>query len=130
MPRITTIESIENPYRCLISNGTHTWYADEPESNQGGDTGPSPSEQLLAAVGSCAVITLRMYAARKNWPLDTIRISLRMEDVKTENGTITRIYESLEITGELNEEQRDRLRSLIPKCPVAKAITGTVELIY
>lgn len=130
MARIVTLESIDNPYRCLISNGVHTWYADEPEYNGGKDSAPSPGELLLAAVGSCATITLRMYAKRKEWPLDKIEIELKLEESKTVSGiTINRITEKLHVHGDLDEEQITRLKALIPKCPIAKVVTGPVEII-
>ncbi|MBP9745895.1 MAG: OsmC family protein [Saprospiraceae bacterium] len=130
MARITTIESIDAPYRCACSNGIHTWYADEPEYNHGGNTGPSPGELLLSAVGTCATITLRMYAARKEWPVDKIKIELRLEEVKTESGVLNKIHEALTVEGDLDEEQYARLKSLLPKCPVAKIVTGQVEIVY
>ena len=131
MTRIVTIESIEQPYRTLCSNGNSQWYADEPESNGGRDTAPSPSELLLSAVGTCVSITLRMYAKRKEWPVEKIKLDLRLESVPNENGgTLYRIHESLEIIGDLNDEQRERMKSLMPKCPVSKIITGEVEIVY
>lgn len=130
MTRIITIESIDKPYRCSCTNGVHTWYGDEPFSNDGQDTAPSPSELLLSAVGTCATITLRMYAARKQWPVEKLQIELRLEEVKTETGVINKIYETLTVTGGINDEQLARLKSLIPKCPVARIVTGQVEITY
>jgi putative redox protein len=129
MARIVTLESIDNPYRCLISNGVHSWYADEPEYNGGGDTAPSPGELLLAAVGSCATITLRMYAKRKEWPVEKIEIELKLEEIKTESGiAINRITEKLQVKGNLDEDQINRLKTLMPKCPIARVVTGPVEI--
>jgi putative redox protein len=129
MARIVTIESVDNPYRCVISNGVHTWYADEPEYNGGEDSAPSPGEQLLAAVGTCAAITLRMYAKRKEWPVEKIMVELKLEEVKSDEGTFNLITEKLTIKGDIDEDQYNRLKSLLPKCPVAKIITGKVEIV-
>ncbi|MEP7267628.1 MAG: OsmC family protein [Saprospiraceae bacterium] len=129
MTRLVTIESIDDPFRCICSNGVHTWYADEPESNQGGDTSPSPSELLLSAIGACAAITLRMYARRKEWDVTQIKISLSIEEIKSENGIINRIHEKLEIEGSIDSDQIARLKSLIPKCPVARMVTGQIEVV-
>jgi putative redox protein len=129
MTRIVTIESIDNPYRCSCSNGVHTWYGDEPISNDGQDTAPAPAELLLSAVGTCATITLRMYAKRKQWPVEKIQLELRLEEVKTETGVINKIHEILTITGDISDEQLNRLKSLLPKCPVARIITGQVEIL-
>ena len=130
MSRIVMIESEDQPYRCSCSNGLHTWYADEPLIHEGLDTGPSPGELLLSAIGTCATITLRMYAKRKMWPVEKIRLELRMEEVKTETGGYHKIYESLSIDGPIDEEQYMRLKSLLPKCPVTKIVMGTVEIVY
>ncbi len=130
MPRIVTIESLEPHYRCTCSNGAHHWYADEQESSGGGDTAPSPTEILLSAMGSCAINTLRMYAARKEWPLEKVRIRISLETIKSETGTSYRIHEEVELTGPLDQEQKDRLRSLLPKCPVTRVVTGQVELVF
>ncbi len=129
MARIVTTESMEQPYRTSCTNGHSTWFADEPESNGGLDTAPTPSELLLSAIGTCVTITLRMYARRKEWPVEKIKLDLRLESVKKENGDIKHIiYETLYLTGELTEEQKDRMKSLIPKCPVSKIVTGEVEI--
>lgn len=129
MARIITVESITQPYRCEVTNGKHTWYADEPENNGGMDSGPSPTEQFLASVGTCATITVRMYAQRKEWPVEKIKIELSKEEVKSEEGVFNLITEKLTVTGNLTEEQIDRLKSILPKCPVAKLITGKVEIV-
>ncbi len=130
MARIVTIESIDEPYRCLCSNGVHTWYGDEPIDHEGLDTAPSPGELLLSAVGTCATITLRMYAKRKVWPVEKIRLELSLEEVKTEAGVLNRIHETLHLEGPLDADQITRLKSILPKCPVATIITGEVEVVY
>ena len=130
MARIITVESHDTPYRCTCSNGVHSWYADEPVYNDGLDTAPSPGELLLSAVGTCATITLRMYAHRKQWPVEKITIELSLEEVKTETGVINKIHEKLQVTGALDETQLARLKSLLPKCPVTKIITGQVEITH
>ncbi len=130
MARIVSIESQDQPYRCSCSNGIHTWYADEPERNNGGDTGPSPGELLLSAIGTCGVITLRMYANRKQWPVEKIILTLSLEEIKGGPGVFHRIHQHLELEGPLDEEQKSRMISLLPKCPVSRLVTGQVEIVY
>ena len=105
MARITTIESIDAPYRCACSNRIHTRYPDDPEYNHGGAHRTSPGDLPLSAVGTGATNTLRMYAARKEWPVDKIKIELRLEEVKTESGVLNKIHEALTVEGDLDDEQ-------------------------
>lgn len=130
MARIVSIESQEQPFRCSCNNGVHTWYADEPETSAGGDTAPSPSELLLSAVGSCGVVTLRMYANRKQWPVEKIILTLSLEEIKDGPVVMHRIHQHLELTGPLDDDQKSRMISLLPKCPVSRLITGQVEIVY
>lgn len=130
MARIVSVETKDQPFRCTCSNGVHTWYGDEPEYKQGGDTAPSPSELLLSAVGTCAVVTLRMYANRKEWPVEKISLDLRLEEIKGGATVHHIIHQTLELTGPLDEEQKARMVSLLPKCPVSRLVTGKVEIVY
>ncbi|MEO5583156.1 MAG: OsmC family protein [Saprospiraceae bacterium] len=130
MAKTVKIESTDTPFRCVCSNGVHTWYADEPVSKEGLDTAPSPEELLLSAIGTCAIITLRMFANRKQWTIGKIYIDLSLEEIKTETGTINRIHETLTIDGPIDDEQFARLKSILPKCPVTKIVTGQVEISY
>jgi putative redox protein len=130
MPRIVKIESSDSPFRCICSNGVHTWYGDEPVSKEGLDSAPSPEELLLSAIGTCATITLRMFANRKQWSIGKISLELSLEEIKTETGVIHRIHETLKVDGLIDDEQFTRLKSILPKCPVTKIVTGQVEISY
>ena len=112
----------------------HEVIADEPLDLGGGDFGPAPYELLLMAVGSCSVITMKMYAARKGWKVDDIRIELT-HDVKTVpgpggSGSVKEdiIEKSVTIDGDLTDEQIERLVQISSMCPVHRSLEGTIRL--
>src|ERR1700730_4800946 len=69
------------PFPQVMLDGRHVLYADEPVSAGGGDTGPSPYELLLMALGSCTSMTVHLYAARKKWPLEQVVVTLSQKRV-------------------------------------------------
>ena len=113
-----------------IMAGSHDLVADEPVSYGGTDLGPTPYGFLLSALGACTSITLRMYADRKNWPLDRISVGLNHEKIhakdcdecETESGKVDRIMRAIELDGNLSDEQRARLLEIADKCPVHKTL--------
>jgi putative redox protein len=105
--------------------GPHTVRFDEPADTAGGtDTGPAPTRMLLASLGACEAITLRMYAARKGWPLTDVRVTL---NGSTRDGVFV-IRRHVEMDGPLDEAQRTRLHEIVNKCPVQKILTGEVRI--
>lgn len=117
----------KTPYQVTLSTAQHQWLADEPVEAGGGDTGPSPKEVLLSSLAACTAITLKMYAARKQWPLQEVKLELSLE-VAAQAGAATRIVRQIELLGDLDEEQRRRLMQIADACPVHKILTGTVEI--
>ena len=113
------------PYATQLVVGHHHTVADEPVDLGGGDTGPAPDEILLSALGACTAITLRMYAERKQWPLEGVEVKLAYSERGKEKTVITR---SVELRGKLDPEQRERLLQIANACPVHKILTGTVEV--
>jgi putative redox protein len=110
-------------YRTLIKTDNHTFIADEPLAIGGADVGPSPQELLLASLGSCTAITLRMYIDRKMWVVDNIAVNLELFEV----GGATLIERQLSFEGELSEEQKKRLVQIADACPIHKMLTGKIS---
>lgn len=117
-------------FRADIRAGSHALIADEPTSVGGSDQGPTPYELLLAALGACTAMTLRMYADRKKWPLEDVRVLLRSskshqldcENCEKETVGIHRIQRKLELSGPLTDEQRQRLTEIAERCPVKQTL--------
>ncbi len=104
--------------------GSHRIRADEPTEMGGGDTGAAPHELLLAALGSCTAMTLKVYAERKGWPLRDVRVTLSGVSA----GGVYTITRTLAIDGDLDGEQRQRLIEIAEKCPVHKTLTGDIAI--
>ncbi len=119
-----------------INAGGHYFYADEPVSAGGTDNGPSPYELLLASLGSCTNMTLKMYADRKNIPLEKVITRLSHEKIhaqdclgcETETGRIDRIEKEIELTGNLTPEQEKRLFEISDRCPVHRTLNSEVSI--
>jgi putative redox protein len=123
-----TVTSTGTPWRVDISDGTHQWQADEPASVGGQDTAPNPMRLLCSALGACTAITVQMYAARKQWPLTRITVTVTKDPRgKPEDGA-TELERSIKLEGALDAEQRERLLEIANKCPTHKALSGTIRV--
>jgi putative redox protein len=122
-------------FRAIARSRNHVWDADETIEGGGTDTGPTPPEALLGALGSCMAITAQMYAARKGWPVEKIEVNLELERYNAAeyagyNGSAQYVHEISEqiiIHGEkLTDEQRTRLVEITGKCPVRRVLANPV----
>lgn len=120
--------SIDNlPYTVTLKGGEHQWLADEPTSLGGADAGPTPTQLLLSSLGACTAITLKMYAGRKEWPLEKVDIELTLNpNGKPTSGTD--IQRTLHLHGALDDSQKERLLQIANACPVHKLLTGEVRI--
>ena len=109
-------------YAQRIQAGRHALTSDEPTSNGGADSGPSPYALLLSSLGACTSITLAMYARRKGWTLGEVEVSLRMQKDVENNGQGDRIDRTVRFGAPLTEEQRARLAEICEKTPVTRTI--------
>jgi len=114
-------------YRTQVVTGGHTYFVDEPASMKGTDTAPDPYGMLLGSIGACKAITVRMYADRKGWPLESVRLDLE-HSRPNGRGNPELIEISLGFTGGLSDEQRARLKEIANACPVQKTILGEVAM--
>ncbi len=119
-----------------VASDSHFWQADEPATVGGSDAGPDPYEHLLAALGTCSAMTVRMYATRKKWPLDDVKITLRhsreyhkdCEDCDDKPVQLDVLDRDVVLEGDLSEDQRARLLEIADKCPVHKTLTGQLSI--
>ncbi len=120
--RETRLGNYQN--HILVRN--HSLTVDEPQSHKGMDTGPTPTELLSAALGACTSITLRMYADRKQWPVEGIEVRVKQQRVEGAGVRFTRL---LTLEGELDDAQHQRMMEIANKCPVHKIIEEGAEII-
>ena len=122
--RQVTVRWAGGPFAQDIEIGGHRLRADEEQDKGGEGTGPGPHELLLAALGSCTGMTLKVYAERKGWPLTNVVVEV--DASRTEAGFV--ISRRLTLEGNLDAEQRQRLVEIADKCPVHKTLTGTITI--
>ncbi len=118
----------ETPYIVSFSDDLgHAWTADEPLEAGGGNTAPTPNRLILASLGACTAITLKMVAARRHWPLTGIEVELQLNPAgKPEAGND--IVRRIAMHGELDVEQQAQLLKIANACPMHKLLTSEVRI--
>ncbi len=132
----TVVRTGRDHYRTEISAAGHPMVADEPESHGGGNAGPTPFDYLSAGLGACTSMTLRMYADRKEWPLEGARVIVKHHkvhvdecaDCETEKGKVDEFTREIELEGDLTEEQRERLLEIADRCPVHRTLHSEIKV--
>jgi putative redox protein len=132
---VIVTETGSGTYTQQITAGHHRLAADEPQPI-GADAGPTPYDLLLAALGACTSMTVRMYANRKGWPLEQVRVTLRHSRIhaqdcaecETTKAWIDHIDRDIELAGDLDDEQRQRLLYIADRCPVHQTLTSEVDI--
>lgn len=130
-------ETKKGQFTQEVRIGKHILTADEPIINGGNDTGPSPYDFLLAGLGACTSMTLRMYAKLKQFPLENIIVTLKHEKIHVDDcigcednkAKIDQIERLITLEGPLSPEQRTRLLEIADKCPVHRTLTSKIIIV-
>lgn len=129
-----TVRTDEEKYRTEIIASGHGLIADEPKSVGGQNLGPNPYDYLLSGLGACTSMTLRMYADRKKWPLQSVIVRLShakihakdCQECESDRGKVDLIEREVELIGDLDENQRARLLEIADKCPVHRSLHSEI----
>jgi len=137
-PRNVVVQETGNgKFQQSVTVGPHQFLADEPKAAGGEDTGPGPYDFLLAGLGACTSMTMRLYADRKSLPLTRTTVTLRHSkiyaqdcaDCETEDGMLDQIERVIAMEGALSSEQRQKLMEIADKCPVHRTLTSEIHIV-
>lgn len=117
--------SVGSTYTAQVEAGLHHFAVDEPIASGGHDEGPNPEQLLASALGCCMAITLRMYANRKNWPLENINVTVTFNREKESKDSLKA---KVELLGPLTAEMKSRLIEIAAKCPMHKTLSAGLEI--
>ena len=137
-PRNVVVRETRNSkFQQIISTGPHRLLADEPVAAGGEDSGPGPYDFLLASLGACTSMTMRMYADRKSLPLERVTVTLKHQKIHAEDcaecetkaGMLDQIDRVIAMEGALDAEQRSKLMEIADKCPVHRTLTSEIRIL-
>jgi uncharacterized OsmC-like protein len=137
-PRQVVVRETRNSkFQQSVSVGPHRLLADEPFAVGGEDTGPGPYDLVLAGLGACTSMTMRLYAERKSLPLERVTVTLKhgkihaqeCSDCETKAGMLDRIERVIAMDGTLDAEQRGKLMEIADKCPVHRTLTSEIHIV-
>jgi uncharacterized OsmC-like protein/alpha/beta superfamily hydrolase len=137
-PRNVVVRETRNSkFQQIVTSGPHEMLADEPVAVGGKDSGPGPYDFVLAGLGACTSMTMRMYADRKSLPLDRVTVTLKhskihaqdCEECETREGMLDQIDRVISIEGALDADQRKRLMEIADKCPVHRTLTSEIRIV-
>jgi uncharacterized OsmC-like protein/fermentation-respiration switch protein FrsA (DUF1100 family) len=137
-PRQVVVRETRNSkFQQTVSVGPHRLIADEPKAAGGDDTGPGPYDFLLAGLGACTSMTMRLYADRKSLPLDRVTVTLKHSKIhaedcaecETHEGMLDQIDRVIAMDGALEPEQRQRLMEIADKCPVHRTLKSEIRIL-
>lgn len=126
MAKITSTLKKERYKTEIRSSSGNVLISDEPESVGGKNLGFSPTELLASSLAACTSATLRMYADRKGWDLEEVKLEVSLEVNREDNKT--EIHRKIELIGNLDQTQRDRMLAIANACPVHKILSGTIAI--
>lgn len=127
--KVTVRETGDGTFTQEVKTGSHLFITDEPEDVGGLDAGPAPYDMLLAALGSCTSMTIRMYANQKKWPLEGVTVELtHRKETGADNIKRDVITREITLEGPLDDAQRQRLLEIANKCPIHKTLESKPEI--
>jgi putative redox protein len=138
LPRKVVVqETRASKFQQTVSVGPHRLLADEPVAAGGDDTGPGPYDYLLAGLGACTSMTMRLYAERKSLPLERVTVTLQHSKIyatdcaecETKAGMLDQIDRVIAMEGNLDSEQRKKLMEIADKCPVHRTLTSEIRIV-
>jgi putative redox protein len=135
--RVVVQETRKSKFNQIITVGPHHLVADEPKAAGGEDAGPGPYDFLLAGLGACTSMTMRLYAERKSLPLDRVTVTLKHSKIyakdcaecETRDGMLDQIERDIAMDGALDAEQRKKLMEIADKCPVHRTLTSEIRIV-
>lgn len=113
-------------FRTVIDTDNHRFVTDEPLILGGKDLGPDPGELISSSLAACSAATMKMYAERKGWELESATVEVHF--IKNEVTNTTEFSKKISLTGNLDEKQKEKLYEIAAKCPIHRLLTNPIEI--